>query len=64
VVVEGGPKGIAAYKKLLLRRIDWTQYQDKTADPNLCTLVWEVYLTDEGTSAAAQFPVFQVEDSE
>lgn len=23
VIVEGGPKGIKAYKKLMLRRIDW-----------------------------------------
>ncbi len=37
VIVEGGPKGIDKYKKLMLGRIDWS-----LADPtNKCTLVWE-----------------------
>jgi hypothetical protein len=43
LVVEGGPKGITAYKKLMQRRIDWSQYQDPTIEPNVCTLVWEVH---------------------
>lgn len=38
VIVEGGPKGIKAYKKLLLGRIKWDQY---SGVPNTCTLVWE-----------------------
>ncbi|KAI8930068.1 hypothetical protein BC831DRAFT_395620 [Entophlyctis helioformis] len=54
VIVEGGPKGIKAYKKLMLRRIDWTATKDDDggADanahavssddmPNRCDLVWE-----------------------
>jgi U4/U6 small nuclear ribonucleoprotein PRP3 len=32
VIVEGGPKGIKAYKKLMLRRIDWN---DNPAPKNL-----------------------------
>lgn len=42
VVVEGGPKGINQYKKLMQRRIDWTQYQSSSDTPNQCILVWEV----------------------
>jgi U4/U6 small nuclear ribonucleoprotein PRP3 len=54
VVVEGGPKGIKAYKKLMLRRIDWadTTAPAKAASSssssslpssgvNRCLLVWE-----------------------
>ncbi|KAI8825592.1 pre-mRNA processing factor 3-domain-containing protein [Fimicolochytrium jonesii] len=55
VVVEGGPKGIKAYKKLMLKRIDWVNtappagesssapQEDDTQDkpPNECILVWE-----------------------
>ncbi|KAJ3023575.1 hypothetical protein HKX48_002448 [Thoreauomyces humboldtii] len=34
VVVEGGPKGIKAYKKLMLKRIDWTNdgVEDEAAE--------------------------------
>ena len=44
VIVEGGPKGIGAYNRLLMNRINW---QDKPQDappfeePNQCILVWE-----------------------
>ncbi|KAH8547864.1 pre-mRNA processing factor 3-domain-containing protein [Umbelopsis sp. PMI_123] len=57
VIVEGGPKGIKAYKKLMLRRIDWndlpiplkadsgdTDMQEPEEDDeeeNKCFLVWE-----------------------
>ncbi|KAI8910579.1 pre-mRNA processing factor 3-domain-containing protein [Powellomyces hirtus] len=53
VIVEGGPKGIKAYKKLMLKRIDWSNQNegDDAADgedggsgpkaPNECALVWE-----------------------
>ncbi|KAI9008225.1 pre-mRNA processing factor 3-domain-containing protein [Gaertneriomyces semiglobifer] len=56
VIVEGGPKGIKAYKKLLLRRIDWsgekkqeedddddegTSYTMDAQSRNQCVLVWE-----------------------
>ena len=34
VLVEGGPKGIKFYKKLLQNRIKWTEN-------NKCQLVWE-----------------------
>lgn len=37
VIVEGGPKGIKAYKKLMESRIDWGD--------NECTLVWEGMVT-------------------
>jgi U4/U6 small nuclear ribonucleoprotein PRP3 len=55
VIVEGGPKGIKAYKKLMLRRIDWndmpapknaadldtTEKEDHAMDgENVCYLVW------------------------
>ncbi|KAH6570270.1 hypothetical protein BASA61_009408 [Batrachochytrium salamandrivorans] len=32
VIVEGGPKGIKAYKKLMLRRIDWEQKNSNEGD--------------------------------
>jgi len=46
VVVEGGQKAINQYKKLMLRRIDWTDNtrQDGTevsTVDNKCLLVWE-----------------------
>ncbi|KAI9318357.1 pre-mRNA processing factor 3-domain-containing protein [Dichotomocladium elegans] len=53
VIVEGGPKSIKAYKKLMLRRIDWTdmpppkngslpeQASLDAAENNRCFLVWE-----------------------
>jgi U4/U6 small nuclear ribonucleoprotein PRP3 len=53
IVVEGGPKGINRYKKLMLRRIDWTETAesrggseeapavDETKEENECVLVWE-----------------------
>ncbi|KAJ3158723.1 hypothetical protein HDU86_002688 [Geranomyces michiganensis] len=51
VIVEGGPKGVKAYKKLMLKRIDWS-LSDDVADEgetsegppkpkNECALVWE-----------------------
>ncbi|KAI9098033.1 pre-mRNA processing factor 3-domain-containing protein [Phlyctochytrium arcticum] len=69
VVVEGGPKGINAYKKLMLKRIDWEAEPDPTtveaADleqrrrrqemhgPNSCVLVWE------GQVKERQFKMFR-----
>ncbi|KAI9013967.1 hypothetical protein CLU79DRAFT_767873 [Phycomyces nitens] len=52
VIVEGGPKGIKAYKKLMLRRIDWNDMPPPKNGPveamdvdeteeNACYLVWE-----------------------
>ena len=55
VVVEGGFRGIKQYKKLMLRRINWTEVADEEVDedgednnnssaqkePNRCDLVWE-----------------------
>lgn len=53
VIVEGGPKSIKAYKKLMLRRIDWNDLPppkdgqhrpEAQMDPNQenkCFLVWE-----------------------
>ncbi|KAG0329398.1 hypothetical protein BGZ99_002109 [Dissophora globulifera] len=53
VVVEGGQKAINQYKKLMLRRIDWTdntrldgtEVSEATTD-NKCLLVWEGQLRD------------------
>ncbi|XP_063632062.1 U4/U6 small nuclear ribonucleoprotein Prp3 [Cydia splendana] len=45
VVVEGGPKQHAKYKRLMLNRIKWEEDLVKDAEgaevPNTCTLVWE-----------------------
>ncbi|KAJ3076041.1 hypothetical protein HDU98_005990 [Podochytrium sp. JEL0797] len=56
VVVEGGNRGIKQYKKLMLRRIDWTEGAgdaeeegegmaggavEDNGEPNKCVLVWE-----------------------
>ena len=46
VIVEGGPKCINAYKKLMLRRINWndkpTGFVEKPDSlPNQCLLIWE-----------------------
>ncbi|TPX35959.1 hypothetical protein SmJEL517_g01728 [Synchytrium microbalum] len=55
VVVEGGPKGIKKYKKLMLKRIKWEvngmsmtrdddndeEEEEEDAKPNQCVLVWE-----------------------
>lgn len=45
VVVEGGPKQQARYKRLMLHRIKWSDELVKDADgqevPNSCQLVWE-----------------------
>ncbi|RKP11705.1 pre-mRNA processing factor 3-domain-containing protein [Piptocephalis cylindrospora] len=53
VIVEGGPKAIKAYKKLMLRRIAWSDPVDgeeedegmRDSGPNQCALVWEGQLT-------------------
>ncbi|KAF9361367.1 hypothetical protein BGX26_003879 [Mortierella sp. AD094] len=53
VVVEGGSKSINSYKKLMLRRIDWTdntrldgtEVSEGTID-NKCLLVWEGQLRE------------------
>jgi U4/U6 small nuclear ribonucleoprotein PRP3 len=44
VIVEGGPKGISSYKRLMLNRINWQdrpQDAQPLSEPNSCTLVWE-----------------------
>jgi U4/U6 small nuclear ribonucleoprotein PRP3 len=54
VIVEGGNRGIKQYKKLMLRRIDWTDAgrfdeeedeggnsSSKDSKPNECVMVWE-----------------------
>ncbi|CAB3231823.1 unnamed protein product [Arctia plantaginis] len=45
VVVEGGPKQHAKYKRLMLHRIKWEEDMIKDAEgnevPNTCHLVWE-----------------------
>lgn len=57
VVVEGSPRDVLRYKKLLLRRIQWTEAAPLREEdegkvlPNLgsnrCTLVWEGQLMDQ-----------------
>ncbi|XP_047518722.1 U4/U6 small nuclear ribonucleoprotein Prp3 [Pieris napi] len=53
VVVEGGPKQHAKYKRLMLNRIKWEEDMIKESDgtevPNSCHLVWE------GTTAHRSF---------
>ncbi|CAG8645433.1 16052_t:CDS:2, partial [Acaulospora morrowiae] len=55
IIVEGGPKAIKSYKKLMLRRIDWsdttrlgeasgdqaTEEQMVPVKKNKCSLIWE-----------------------
>lgn len=43
VVVEGGPKQQAKYRRLLLTRVKWDEdmVRDKEDTPNKCVLVWE-----------------------
>ncbi|KAJ9079758.1 U4/U5/U6 small nuclear ribonucleoprotein prp3 [Entomophthora muscae] len=48
VFVEGGPKSIKAYKKLMLRRIQWDEEDESEQHPegveptpNYCHMVWE-----------------------
>lgn len=44
MIVEGGPKGIGAYKKLMMKRIDWQgrpEGAEPFKEPNECELVWE-----------------------
>ncbi|KAJ3281153.1 hypothetical protein HDU79_011048 [Rhizoclosmatium sp. JEL0117] len=55
VIVEGGNRGIKQYKKLMLRRIDWTEGVDDIEEdggegngpsvedgkPNECVMIWE-----------------------
>jgi U4/U6 small nuclear ribonucleoprotein PRP3 len=51
IVVEGGPKAIRKYKKLMMRRVNWNikpegqedddDEDDPKAGPNNCHIVWE-----------------------
>lgn len=43
VVVEGGPKQQAKYRRLLMSRVKWDEdmVKDKEDTPNKCILVWE-----------------------
>ncbi|CAB3381821.1 Hypothetical predicted protein [Cloeon dipterum] len=46
IIVEGGPKQMKKYKRLMLNRIKWEEDNIKDGDgnevPNKCVLVWEV----------------------
>lgn len=71
VLVEGGPKSIERYKKLMMRRIDWNDFtineeegegegekaKERVVDRphNSCSLVWE------GTVLKSAFKNFQVD---
>jgi len=70
VLVEGGPRGIERFKKLMLRRVDWNDFtkteeegepmdvgkeKPKVERQNYCDLVWE------GTVLKAAFKNFQVD---
>lgn len=71
VVVEGAPKPLSRYEKLMLRRIDWNKkvdgdgeeeegdvmYEEKQQQPNYCHLVWQ------GVVATPHFKKFRVENS-
>lgn len=70
IVVEGGPKGIKHYKKLMLRRIKWSKDDDQDDEDeddedeeitkkksNKCVLVWE------GTAAKPAFNSFDVKNA-
>lgn len=65
VVVEGSPKTLRRYEKLMLRRIDWNQGREEEEEedesgkpskpPNYCHLVWQ------GVVAKPQFRKFKSE---
>ncbi len=62
VVVEGGPKGIKFYKRLMLHRIDWCckqEGEDAAAaaglQDNECVLVWEGSIRDRLFPGAFRF---------
>lgn len=51
VIVEGGPKGIRKFKRLMLQRINWQDLSAADASmsapqegPNRCALVWEGFV--------------------
>jgi U4/U6 small nuclear ribonucleoprotein PRP3 len=50
VIVEGGPKGVRRYKKLMLERLKWSE---KIPD-NQCDLIWE------GVIPKAKFGLFKL----
>jgi U4/U6 small nuclear ribonucleoprotein PRP3 len=62
VVVEGGPKGLKKYKRLMLHRIKWADDavmddeddSDDEKPDNACVLVWE------GTVLKRSFPEFEM----
>ncbi|KAJ2156507.1 U4/U5/U6 small nuclear ribonucleoprotein prp3 [Coemansia sp. RSA 552] len=71
VIVEGSAKNIKAYKKLMLRRIDWTTERDPVQKPdvgeaqgppevdysdNECCLIWQ------GEAEAKKFAQFRIRD--
>lgn len=76
VVVEGCPKSMKRYHKLMLRRIDWNARplpvgddadEDQEADeqlddkpPNKCNLVWQVSLHAAIVSISAYYTVVVV----
>ena len=40
VIVEGGPKTLRRYEKLMLHRIRWNEGEEEGAESNYCDLVW------------------------
>eukprot|EP00913_Durusdinium_trenchii_P033807 g31646.t1 len=67
VVVEGGPRAVKRYKKLMIRRIKWTEEQaddddddedqDEVTAPKLqdfCVLIWEGVVTHVRTEPEAR----------
>eukprot|EP00904_Undaria_pinnatifida_P000253 jgi/Undpi1/10228/HiC_scaffold_28.g12681.m1 len=61
VVVEGGPKAVRAYVKLMTRRIRWGEEDDaEAAKPalsgSMCELVWQ------GSVQARSFPAFRFQE--
>jgi hypothetical protein len=54
VVVEGGPKGIKHYTKLMMNRIKWDEHKLENQEPNECILIWE------GTIPTRNFKFFKM----
>jgi len=60
VAVEGGPKGIKRYKKLMQQRINWSttiEGEEKKTTPGWCHLIWE------GITARPAFKNFRIESN-
>jgi U4/U6 small nuclear ribonucleoprotein PRP3 len=55
VIGEGGPKAVNKFKKLMLRRMKWSDGAGGDAGPEPCALIWE------GTIAQPNFKSFTLE---